>query len=113
MIEETLTAWGKWSRTGVLPQQPKCAVGRLIASAPDPDDPAALTLAEAERVDAAMLALKRRHPNIYAVLMARYYFGNTDDKAVGRRMSMGERTVRDLRCRGHMFVEAMLLQRVC
>lgn len=107
-IEETLVAWGRWSRSGVLPERPRCAVGRMIISKPDPDDPGDITLTDAERINTAMLSLGKRHPNIHAVLMARYFYCNYDDKSVGRRMGVSKDSVRGWRRQGHMFVEGKI-----
>lgn len=106
-IEEILYAWGVWSRSGVLPKQPRSPVAPL--SVRDKDDSMPISVELAERVDAAMLLLKARYPKVAAVLLSRYLYGNYDDKDVGRRCKTSERSVRAWRTQGHMFIEARVL----
>ena len=105
-IEELLVSWGHWSRQDVLPDAPRCAIP--FASKPDADDPAWFGQPLLEKVDAAMLALKVRHDKIYRVLAARYLYGNYDDRNVGKRVGISERTVREWRGKGHMFIDGKL-----
>ncbi len=86
-------------------------MGQLIASVPDKDDPIFITLEEAERFNAAILSLKQWHPKIHTVLMARYFYGVTDDKTLGKRMGASAQSIRVWRKQGHMFVEGDLCRK--
>lgn len=105
-IEELLFAWGAWSRSGVLPKQPRCSI--TPPSARDIDDPLPISREMAEKVDAAMLAIGEDAPEASRVLLSRYLYGNFDDRDVGRRLRLHERTVRARRQEGHAYVKGFL-----
>lgn len=110
-IEYHMMRWRRWNllRNGT-PQGARCNLGRLAQSEPDADDVAPLSDGEAEAVNRALSALKRRYPDAWRAVMVRYRDGVYNKQAAARRCKCSPATFSSRFLVGRAFLDGAIVR---